>query len=201
MKQLTAATLARLAADELVLRDYVWIGARNRETGATAARGWWSDVGSTSAQVIVPGGGVQTRSYVGGVGLVSVSAVPRVVGLTAQPVTIEMAATDEAVNDIVRAWTVRRVPVEIHRGALDPAKMRLVEPALLRFYGTCDDAPIITPEAGGNSSITLTIAPHTQELLRASERMRSEEDQRRRNPTDGFFKHVNKRRQLRWLND
>ena len=201
MKQLTAATQARLDAGELVLRDYLWIGARNRETGATAARGWWSDVGSTTAQVLTTNGAVASRSYIGGVGLISISAVPRVVGLTAQPVTVEMAATDDAVNDLVRAWSVRRVPVEIHRGALDPAKMRLVEPAFLRFYGTCDEAPITTGEAGGESTISLTVAPHTQELLRSFESMRSDEDQRRRNPTDGFFRHVNKRRQLRWVDD
>lgn len=202
MRQISAATLARLEAGELVMRDFFWIGARNRTTGDITERGWWSDVGTVQAQVIDATDTVQTRTYIGGAQMVEISPVPLVTGLTVQTVDVRLSIISPSVEEAVREWDVRRAPVEIHRGLLDPSTYRMAEPAIRRFVGFVDEADIRTPEEGSDgATVSLTCASHTQELLRSSSDKRSDASQRRRNPNDGFFRHANvvSEWQVKWV--
>jgi len=174
-----------------VPRDFLWITARNRATGAPVTWGAWSDVGTVSADVIDPASGATvTRTYEGGGAVIAIGNVQLVTGLTVQAVEISLSQLDAGAQQAVRGHDVRRAPVELHRGFLDPDTHRLVAPAVPRFVGFVDEAPITTPVEGGFGEIRLVCASQTQELTRSSTAKRSDADQRRRNASDGFFRHA-----------
>lgn len=190
MRELTAATQRRLEAGELVARDFVWVGARRRTTGALAERGWWSDAGTIDAEVIDETNTVRTRTFIGQGDLGRIDAVPLVSGFVAQEVTVRLSMVSIAVAEAVREWDVRRAPILICRGFLDPVSRLMPEPAVRRFFGFVDDAEIATPAEGQDGSITLQCASLSQELLRSSTAKRSDADQRRRAPGDRFYRHA-----------
>lgn len=191
MRTLDPIVQSALEAGTLVPRDFLWITARDRDTGTTFEYGMWSDLGSVTAPVLDPVTGLSvSRIYRGFGALVEVSPVVLVSGLTVQTVTITLSQLDPDAINLLQNYDLRRAPVELHRGFLDPVSMRLASPAVPRFSGFVDEAPLITPAEGGSGSIELTCASHTQDLTRSSSAKRSDADQRRRSSTDGFFRHA-----------
>ncbi|WP_273523942.1 hypothetical protein [Rhodosalinus sediminis] len=182
---------AAIEAGVLVPRDFLWIEARRRDTGAAVTWGAWSDLGTITADVIDPVSGVTVqRTYEGAGSLVQISEVPLVIGLTVQAVEIQLSQIADGAETLIRTYDARRAPVELHRGFLDPATMRLAAPAVPRFMGFVDEAPVETPAEGGEGAIRLTCTGHPQELVRSASAKRSDADQRRRNATDGFYRHA-----------
>lgn len=191
MRALDPAVQAALEAGALVPRDFLWIVARDRETGAPYGWGAWSDVGAVTAEVIDPvSRATVSRTYEGAGGLVEVGDVALISGLTVQVVDIRLSQIDQGAETILRSYDLRRAPVQLHRGFLDPQTHRLVAPAVPRFVGFVDEAPVTTPAEGAEGGIVLTCASHTQELARSSAAKRSDADQRLRNASDGFFRHA-----------
>lgn len=190
-KTLDVATQAAIEADAVVPRDFLWITARNRTTGAAVSHGLWSDAGAFSGAVIDPvSGATITRQWEGAGGLIEVQDVQMSLGLQVNTVQIVMSQIDTQAEEIVRGLDARRGRVEVYRGWLDPVSMLLVAPAICHFVGFVDAAPIVTPAEGGEGSITLTCASYTQELTRSNSAKRSDADQRLRDPGDAFFQHV-----------
>lgn len=67
----------------------------------------------------------------------------------------------------------------------------MVGPALPRFVGTIDQAPVTTPKENDPSGdVTLTCTANTQELTRSNPDTRSDASQRLRSATDNFFADV-----------
>lgn len=191
MRSLSPAVTAALAAQSLVMRDFLWIVARDRTTGDPVEWGAWSDFGNVTAEVIDPlTGNTVERTFEGAGSLVQVGAVPLVAGLTVQSVPIRLAPTAAGAEQLVRGYDVQRAPVQLFRGIFNPATMRLVAPAVPRFLGFVDDVQIDTPAEGGEGGISLTCVSHVQELTRSSTAKRSDADQRLRSATDGFFQHA-----------
>lgn len=191
MRALDPSVQTALEAGTLVPRDFLWLTARNRETGSPFEYGVWSDLGSVTAPVLDPVSGEQVNRIYRGVGtLVEISPIVLVSGLTVQTVTIAINHIDADVLALMRNYDLRRASVELHRGFLDPVSMRLNSPAVPRFSGFVDEAPMNTPAEGGEGGIELVCASHTQDLTRSSSAKRSDADQRRRSATDGFFRHA-----------
>lgn len=191
MRQLSGQVQALLAADALVPRDFIWIEARRRDTGDAVTWGAWSDLGAVDAQVIDPvTGDVVTRTFEGAGALVEVGAVTQTAGLEVQVVTLTLNDLADGAERLVREYDARRARLELFRGFLDPVSLLLPAPAVPRFVGFVDEAPIVTPESGGTGSITLTCAGHPQELTRKGTATRSDADQRRRAPGDAFYQHA-----------
>ncbi len=185
---LSPAARAALSAGTIVARDFLWIVARNRTTGAAEPVGFWSDAGNVTADVIDPDTGLAVnRAFYGAGGLISISDIPLVSNLTAQNVTIEMSQLVDLVNQSVRQYDCKQARVEIHRGLFSPDTRLLIEPAHCRFVGFVDVIDIDTPKEGEEGSVMLTCASFTQELQRSNPDMRSHESQILRSPTDNFL--------------
>ncbi|TWH01828.1 hypothetical protein L614_002000000620, partial [Ochrobactrum sp. J50] len=58
MRNLSAENYAALQARQLVARDFLWLVARDRSTGAPFSYGFWSDVGDVSAPILNPNTGL-----------------------------------------------------------------------------------------------------------------------------------------------
>lgn len=191
MRTLSAENYAALQARQLVARDFLWLTARDRDTGATFSYGFWSDVGDVSAPILNPNTGLaETRNFEGSGTLIEISDIPLVADLTVQNITITLNQIDAAVENIVRGYDLKQGACEVYRGLFDPVSRNIVAPAQNRFIGYIDQVELKTPKEGEDGGITLTCASHSHEFTRYNPSTRSHEDQLLRSNTDNFFTDV-----------
>ncbi|MGK8640301.1 hypothetical protein ACRS7F_13480 [Brucella anthropi] len=188
MRNLSAENYAALQARQLVARDFLWLVARDRSTGALFSYGFWSDVGDVQAMMLNPNTGLaEPRNFEGSGTLISISDIPGVANLTVQTISVVMNQIDAAVENIVRGYDLKQGQVEVYRGLFSPLTRQLVAPAVNRFIGFVDEIEIKTPKEGEEGSVTLTCASHSHEFTRYNPSTRSHEDQKKRDPDDDFF--------------
>lgn len=188
MRSMSAGNQTALAARQLVARDFLWIVARNRSTGAPESVGFWSDVGNVTAEVLDPNSGqIKSRAFYGSGTLIAISDIPYVTGITVQSVQIDMSQIDEIVEQAVRLYDLKQARVEIYRGLFDPNTRQPVAPAEPRFVGFVDEVNVKTPSENDAGSTTLTCKSHTQEMTRSNPDTRSDASQKLRDPTDNFY--------------
>src|SRR3990167_5105385 len=177
-----------LEARSLVARDFLWIVARDRDTGDPVPDGMWSDIRNVIAEVVDPDtGGTVERTFYGSGTLISIDDIPLVSSLTVQSITIRMNQVEDRVEQLVRTYDVKQARVEVFRGHLDPDTRLLVAPAECRFVGFVDKVEIKTPSENEDGGVSLTCVSHTQEMTRSNPDTRSHESQKRRNASDNFF--------------
>lgn len=187
-REISSANQDALEAGSLVLRDFLTIVARDRDTGDQVSDGMWSDVGTVTAEVVDPDTGLaDERTFYGAGTLISIDDIPLVSNLTVQTVTIRLSQVADRVNDLVRTHDCKQARVEIHRGLFDPATRLPAAPAVCRFVGFVDDIEIQTPAEGGDGGVTLSCVSHTQEMTRSNPDTRSHASQVLRSASDDFF--------------
>lgn len=187
-RSLSAGVLAALANRRLVARDFLWFVARERDTGDDVPDGYWSDVGTFSANVIDPEtGSTVSRSFFGAGALIQISDIPLVSNISVQNVNIVMSQVADRVNELVRTYDCKQAKVQIFRGLFDPDTRQLVAPAPCRFAGFVDKIEIKTPSENEEGSVVFTCASHTQEMTRGNSDTRSHASQKLRSATDNFF--------------
>lgn len=188
MKNYSSATVSALAARRLMPRDFLWIVARDRVTGAPVSVGFWSDLANVSALVIDPDAGSPVlRDFYGSGSLIAISDIPAIVGVSVDNVTVTMSQLHDQVEEALRLYDCKQARIEVHTGLLDPDSRKLVDPAEPIFVGFIDHVEIKTPAEGGEGAAILTCASGTQELLRNNPATRSHADQQIRAPGDSFF--------------
>jgi hypothetical protein len=191
MRILPASITTALSARQLVARDFLWLIARDRQTGQPQAVGFWSDVGNIEAEVVHPDTGhADARSFYGSGTLISITEIPLVSTLEAQNVTITMSQIDDVVAQAVRLYDCKQARVEIYRGLFSPQTRKLVSPAELRFFGFVDTISVKTPAENEAGAVTFTCASHMQEITRSNPDTRSDASQRQRGGNDNFYQDV-----------
>jgi hypothetical protein len=108
-------------------------------------------------------------------------------GLSSEQVEVLLSYLTPNIGSIMDGIGWHQRPVVISRAYLDDAGAVLH--ILPRFAGFLDAAPV-SDEANGTASMTLSAESNNRELQRATERVRSDADQRLVSATDGFFKHT-----------
>ena len=178
------------AAQQLVTAeaDFLWFIARNRTTGAPVTDGMWSGVGTVTAQIVDPMTGMAVnRNYVGTYGLVAISDIALVTGVSVQPITITLSQVNDRVEQLLRQYDLKQARVEVHRGRIAPKTRQMVGPAAKRFVGFVDDPEIVEGKDGEEGHVSLSCVPYSQEMLRSNPDTRSHQSQQSRNPNDDFF--------------
>lgn len=165
----------------IVPRTFVYVTAKDRDTGAPVSIGLWSGDEDVDFTVISGVTGLPvTRSYYGAVNL-SVSSIPRVSDLTTQTVTIEMSQVAEITQLLVRGYDVRLAKVEIHEITLDTSSRLPSAVPDIAFLGEVDGAPIDTPAVGQDGRITISLVSDAISMLeRVNPAKSSAEGQKRR---------------------
>jgi hypothetical protein len=188
MRDLDGASYTALQNRRLMPRDFVWFVVRDRTTGAAVTDGYWSDVGTISAQIIDPDtGGVVTRSWAGAGSLIKISDIALVSTITVSNISVTLSQVADRVQNLVRGYDCKQGRIEIYRGLFDPVSRTMVAPATARFLGTIDEAPITTPRENDSGDVTLTCTSNTAELTRTNPDTRSDPSQRLRLASDDFF--------------
>lgn len=190
MRPLPPAALAALQERNVTLRDFIWFEARTRDTGAQISAGFWSDLGTTSAQVVDPRtGATVSRSFEGAGGLIQISQIPLTSNLTVQSITVSLSQIAEP-NSLLRGYDLKQARVEIFRSLYAPATLVQLAPAYARFVGYVDEANVSTPAEGAEGGIELTCMSHSQEMSRYNPATRSDAYMQRRTPGDSFSRHA-----------
>ncbi|SOC48433.1 hypothetical protein SAMN05892877_1653 [Rhizobium subbaraonis] len=173
----------------VIPRAFVWISAKNRETGSIETVGFWNGLDSVEVSVIsgVTGSPV-SREYHAAGSLLDVGPITRTPELEVRTLRISLSQISEAVQLAVRGYDVRHAPIEIHEGYLDRESRLLIAPPIIDFVGWINGAPINTPAAGGKGSIMLDCVSHSRMLTRTNPAKKSHETQKRRS-NDQFRKY------------
>lgn len=190
-RALSTGNYSALQGHRLIARDFVWFVVRDIVTGNPVTDGYWSDIGTISADVIDPEtGSTVTRTFAGASGLISISDIPMVSNLTVQTITVTLAQAADRINDLMRGYDCKQGKVQVFRGLFDASTRAMVAPAFPRFAGTIDEAPISTPREGEDGNVVLTCTGNTQELTRSNPDTRSDASQKLRLSTDDFYLHT-----------
>ncbi len=191
MRDLSPEILAALEQRALMLRDFLWFTVRTRDAGAPVSEGYWSDVGTVSAQVVNPKtGAVESRTFKGGGALIQGEPVPLVSNMTVQTVDFRVSQVHTDIERLLREYDPRQGRIELFRGLFNPDSKQLVAPAVARFTGFIDKIKVTTPPENEEGEIVITCASNTQEFTRSNPALRTDADQRRRLATDNFFQDV-----------
>lgn len=192
MRTLSAAELSGITQPVVVTREFAWITAKTRGSPVAEVNvGLWSDAGRFTCDVVdgLSGSTVSRTFY--GAEVLSFPDVSLVSDISVRTVTLTLSGIGEAAEEMLRTYDLRGAPIQIYRGFFDPATMQIVSAARPRFIGFVDEAPVETASEGSESTITLSCASHTRELLRKSTDVRSHESQILRSASDDFLKDVN----------
>lgn len=188
MRAISVENQSALAARRLRARDFLWLTARDRETGDPVSVGFWSGLSNVTADVLDPDTDEPvTRAWYGVGALIEVSDIPAVIGVSTNDITVRMDQMDAEVNEAIRLYDCKQAGIQLFRGMFDPDSGKLVAPGFCRFVGFVDRIEVKTPAEGESGYAELTCVSHTQELLRGNPTTRSNEDQKRRSATDNFF--------------
>ena len=170
MKDLPLNTLVLLQnapTDGLILRYFVYVWAKNRDTGATEEIGFWTGKVPISAYVKKPQDGTsQKRDFVGAGQMLTIPSIPATLNTEVRKIRFKLSGITDEAKTLLRTYDARYAKIEIHRGYFDPATNRLADPAECIFTGYITAAPIKQPKAGGENYIDVECSSRSRILQR-----------------------------------
>lgn len=190
MRSLGAPTIAALAARRLVMRDLIWVQAKDGSNTPVVAA-FWNDRGALTTNVVSgQSGGTVSRTYTGSGSVIKVGDIPLTSDLTIRTVEVTLSNVDTTVDTLIRGYNLRLALVDIHRCLFDPVTRVVVEAPSPRLAGFIDGVSVVTPKSGDKGAIVFKVISNTQELTRNSSEKRSNYAQRRRLAGDDFFQYA-----------
>lgn len=184
MRSYSAPELAALQTRSgYVARALFWIQVRDRSTNARVGFGFWMGEDDRSFTI-----GSETRSYLGGGGLVGIDPIVMQAGLTVRMQRVTLSPLAPEVNTMLRGYDAWRAPAEIHRAFFNPDSGGLIANPKRLWKGVVDGAPIQTPAIGGESNVVITLASALESLTHGLTLTRSDAIQRQRGD-DRFYRY------------
>lgn len=196
-----AASLTAARDGSIAPLYFLWVVARDRETGAEAPIGLWSGDEDLTITIEQPDGSSVSRVYLGACNL-EIDGIQYVADLTDNPVSASLSQLAPAAQLLVRGLDVRLAYCEIHATTWTGGALTSV-PQLL-WIGIVDEGPISAPGAGGEGGIALSIRSEIMtQLGQASPAKSSDAHQRRRLSTDRFCEYsgIIGSRDVQWYRD
>lgn len=164
----------------IVPRNFIVVTAKTRDTGVPSLRCFWDDADIVTVSIADENDNVVDRNFAGDGAVLAIDPIPMRIGLEVRTIQIALSALHAEVIALCRTDEPRGAKVEIYRGLLDPASLRLVARPRIRFLGKINEAPIETPAVGGEGSVTLRVVSHTRELTRTNPARKSDAQQQLR---------------------
>lgn len=173
-------TIAALSAAGLIRRDFVFVRGKD-SSDAPVNFGMWNGEDDVTLNVVsAVDRTTEGRSYIGGGTLLNIDPIPLVMGLETRTINVTLSQIHSAVQTMVRGNNIRHAVAEVHRALFNIATGQIAAAPFPRFFGKVDGAPIQTPPAGSEGSITLKLVSNTVELTRANPALKSDETQKLR---------------------
>lgn len=171
----TSVALADAPRKGLIMRDLVWITAKDRSTGSPESVGVWSGRVPTTVPVINPKDGSTDNRVYQPLGQLIVPPIPATMDLEVRTIRIRLSRLSGALLNAIRLYDAKMAPIEIHRGIFDPTTGRLVDPAMCRFFGFINAAPITISPSGQEGGIELECTSYSRIMTRTSGKLFSDE--------------------------
>jgi hypothetical protein len=163
----TALGLARTKG--IIPRDFVTVRAKDRGTGAIEELCLWTGHVPVTAPVKRPSDGTSdNRDFQAAGAILSIQSIPAGMQTEVRTIRIKLSKLSPAALNIIRSYDAKMAPIEIHRGLFDPDTRQLVSPALCRFDGYINSAPLKTPKVKGEGYIELECVSRSRILTRTS---------------------------------
>jgi len=194
-----AAALAGAREQGIAPVYFFWVKPRDRDTGAETPLGFWTGDEDISISAELPGGGAQTRTYLGGCNL-SIEGLRYTVDLNDYPVTVTMSQIADAAQHFARGLDPRLAYCEIHATSMRGGAF--VSPPQLQWIGIVDEGPISTPQYGSDGGISFSVRSELMVQLTATNPAKSSDaHQKRRAAGDQFCKYASTvgSRQVQWF--
>lgn len=154
-------------------RHYVWIRAKNRDTGAEETLGLWNGLDSTT--VTIEG---ESRTYTGAGALLGLDPIRASVGLDVRRHQISLSAIPPEVLQLIHGYDARLAPVEVHRGLFSLETNALVAEPHRILKGWIEEMPVTRPKKGESASVAITVASASRALTRTLTVKKSDAAQR-----------------------
>ena len=183
MPTLTAGQQTKLEQDKLEIREFVWIEAKDPDTGAADPVGFWTGVGSKT---------ISGKTYVGSGALGRAELDPGKGDMSIPNLTLELSGIKAEVANAIRGSAIAQVPVTYYFGLYDTTTKVLEGGLITMFSGFLNTCKIDTPKSGGLSVITVVCVSTSSEGTIASTETRSHSSQQIRKTGDTFFIHVDR---------
>lgn len=191
VRSLDSATQAAVRdRSRVIIRNFVLVTVRKLSDDSSVRFGF-TDFGEDVTLNIVDGesGSTVSRDYYGDNGpILRMDPMPLKIGLEVDTTQVVLSQIDAHVQDMLKNHDCRNAQAQIHRAYLDPDSHLLVAAPRCRRLGQVNGAPVVTPAAGGEGSVTLKIVSHTRELTRTNPARRSDETQKLRS-SDRFRRY------------
>ena len=171
----TSVALQNAPRSGLVIRDMVYISAKDRGTGAPAYIGLWNGRVPTTISVVKPSDGSTVERLYQPLGQLAIPPIPASLETEVRTIRLKFSKLSEAMLNAIRLYDAKMAPIEIHRGIFDTETRRMVDPAICRFFGYINNAPITTPKTGGEGAIELECVSRSRILTRTSGKLFSDE--------------------------
>lgn len=176
----TASALQDAPVNGLVIRDFFYIRPRIRDgnpgAGDIVTLGMWTGGVPITAAVINPKTGLSVnRDYTGVGALLDIPPIPANMELEVRTIRIRFSNLSAEMLAALRQYDARFAELEIHRGIFSNETQRLVDPAICRFLGFVNKAPIRTAPEGGEGIIELECTSNSRILTRTSGKLFSDE--------------------------
>lgn len=177
MQPYDSPTLAALAAGGIIKRELIYVRGKDN-SGSPVNFGFWNGEDDVTISVVsAVDGATEDRSYVGGGSVLSVDPIPLALGLDVRTVQVMLSQIHAGVQSMVRGNDIRHAVAEVHRAHFAVATGQIVSTPFPRHFGKVDGAPIVTPAAGQEGSVTLKIVSNTVELTRNNPALKSDASQ------------------------
>lgn len=183
-----AASLTAARDGQIAPVYFLYVQAKDRDTGGTQPVGIWSGDEDITINVEAPDGTTVSRTYYGGCNLDIPDGIPYVADLTDNPVRVSISQIADTDQILVRGYDVRLAYCEIHVTTWTGGTLTSVPQ--LQWVGIVDEAPISTPAAGSEGNISFSIRSEIMSQLTLTNPAKSSDShQKRRRSTDQFCKY------------
>lgn len=186
MRPLDSALNAYLQGNsDVIVRQLLWIEAKNRTTGAVETIGLWT--GEDHRDFVI--GGV-SRTYYGCGQFIGLGDLTAESGLNIRRLTVSMTPISPEVEQVLRGYNPKMAPVEVHLAFFSTDSENLITAPLRVFQGWIDKFPISTPAKNGEGEGRIEMVSTTRILTNRLAIKRSNDSQQRRLSGDTFFQDV-----------
>jgi hypothetical protein len=177
----TAIALQNAPRDGLIMRDLVWITAKHRDDpDVKESMGLWTGRVPTTIPVIDPSDGSTVDRVYQPLGQLDVPSIPATMDLEVLTIRLSFSGLSTALLNAIRLYDAKMASIEIHRGIFDTATGRIVDPAMCRFFGFINSAPITTAPEGRAGGIELECVSYSRILTMTSGKLFSDETMKER---------------------
>jgi hypothetical protein len=186
MPDLTTAQQEALAKGHAKRRWFIWVEARDPDSGDPDPVGFWNDLHAID---------YLAKTYHGSGNVIDISSVSARGDLTVPGITVTLSGVAPEALALVRGESIDQAPISVDIGIYDVETNALLEPLVPYFDGFIDDCQIDTPEAGGQSTMTLTCESTSRALTIERTATRSDASCKTRDANDDFYEYTGLQRE------